>query len=83
MTLFNLEFDKVLTRYYLMMILVLLAFFVGLPYLALTAVPVFISTLLGIKFSSVHQERTPILKNSISEYNADNNEKDLAKSLAY
>ena len=47
---FNLTFDKVLTRYYLMMLFVIVPFLMGIPYLAIFAGLIFISAIMGMRF---------------------------------
>ena len=47
MKLFNLSLGSMILRYYLMMVIVLIAGFTGLWWLAVLAFPVFISTILG------------------------------------
>lgn len=50
MKLFALDFGGMMIRYYVMMGLILGAFFIGLPLLAILAFPVFLSAILGVKF---------------------------------
>lgn len=50
MRFFALSFDKVLIRFFLMMTCVIVGLFVGQPLLALVALPLFLSALLGISF---------------------------------
>jgi hypothetical protein len=47
----SLDFDTVIWRFYLMMAIVIGSFFLGISWLSLLAVPVFFSTLLGMKFT--------------------------------
>jgi len=55
MKFFKLSFDTAILRFYLMMVLTLVPFFLGLPYLAILAVPVFLSIMLGVSFKDTAQ----------------------------
>ncbi len=46
---FELSFSAVLLRFYLMMGIILVSFFIGQPLLAFLAFPVLLSALLGVK----------------------------------
>jgi type IV secretory pathway TrbL component len=48
MKLFELSFDKLLIRFYLIMLIVIVAGFTGLWWLAFLALPVFFSALMGM-----------------------------------
>ena len=48
--LFNISFDKVIYRYYLMMFVVIASFYAGIPLIALLALPIFLSAILGMDF---------------------------------
>ncbi len=50
MRFFALTFDKVLLRFFLMMTCVIVGLFVGQPLLALLALPIFLSAILGVSF---------------------------------
>lgn len=50
MKMFETSFENVIYRFALMMTIVLVAISAGAAYLAILAVPVFLSALLGIKF---------------------------------
>ena len=50
MKLFALDFGGMMIRYYIMMGLIVGAFFIGQPLLAYLAFPVFLSAILGVKF---------------------------------
>lgn len=50
MKFFELEIDKIIIRYYLMMAAVIVPFLIGVPLLAILALPIFLSALMGIKF---------------------------------
>lgn len=45
---FQLSFDKVLIRFYIMMLSVIIPFFIGIPALAFIALPIFLSAILGL-----------------------------------
>ena len=49
MTFFNASFETVLIRYYVMMGIIIAAFFIGLPILAFLAFPVFLAAFMGIQ----------------------------------
>ena len=51
MRLFNISFSTLIIRFYLMMAIVIAAFFLGFPWLAALSLPVFFITLMGLKFS--------------------------------
>lgn len=51
MTLFNISFSTLIIRFYLMMAIVIGAFFLGYPWLAALSLPVFFITMMGLKFS--------------------------------
>jgi len=50
MILFNLSLEKVVWRFYLMMAVVIGSLFIGIPALALLALPIFLSTIMGLSF---------------------------------
>lgn len=50
MRFFALTFDKVLLRFFLMMTCVIVGLFAGQPLLALLALPIFLSAVLGVSF---------------------------------
>jgi len=50
MKLFELSFDKIVIRFYLLMGIVIVAGFAGIWWLAILALPVFFSALMGIQF---------------------------------
>jgi hypothetical protein len=52
MRFYAITFDKVLIRFYLMMGVVLLGMFSGIYAIALLALPLFLSAILGIEFSA-------------------------------
>ena len=57
MKLFEANIETVIIRYYLVIALTLIPFFLGIPIYALLAVPVFLSALLGVSFNySVKRE---------------------------
>lgn len=51
MRLFNVSFSTLIVRFYLMMAIVIAAFFLGYPWLSALSLPVFFITLIGLKFS--------------------------------
>jgi len=57
------SFTTVILRFYLMMAIVLLAFFSGYPAFAVLAVPVFLSGLAGVSFKKEKPAGTATTKN--------------------
>ena len=51
MKLFHLNFASLILRFYLLMAIVIGAYFIGYPILAILSLPVFISAMMGIKFT--------------------------------
>lgn len=49
---FTASFETIVLRFYLLMLVVIAPFFMGVPMLALLAVPLFFITLLGISFKA-------------------------------
>jgi hypothetical protein len=60
MRLFNVNFATLIIRFYLLMAIVIGAFFAGYPWLALLSLPVFFISLMGIKFTMAGS--VPVLK---------------------
>ncbi len=58
---FETTFDNVLYRFSLMMLIVILSFTLSVPFLALLAVPVFLSAILGVKFEK-NLKKTSVAK---------------------
>ncbi|MFT6809369.1 MAG: hypothetical protein ACJA01_002606 [Saprospiraceae bacterium] len=51
MELFNIDFGTFIIRFYIMMAIVVGAFFAGVPLLAFLAFPILLGNMLGIKFN--------------------------------
>jgi hypothetical protein len=51
MKLFSLNFDTLILRFYLLMAIIIGAFFIGQTWLAFLALPVFFSAMTGMKFT--------------------------------
>lgn len=51
MKLFSLSFSTLILRFYLLMAIVIGAFFIGLPILSLLALPLFFISMMGLKFA--------------------------------
>jgi len=49
----NASFSTVILRFYLMMAFVIIPFVLGVPYLAILSLPVFLSALLGLTFDPI------------------------------
>ena len=45
---FNLRIDTLILRFYLLMAIVLISVFAGIPFMAILALPVFLSGMLGV-----------------------------------
>jgi len=52
MKLFSLNFATLILRFYLLMAIVIGAFFIGIPALALLALPVFLISMMGVQFAN-------------------------------
>ena len=61
---FSLPFDKIILRFYLMMAVVVAAFFAGVPWLGLVAVPIFMSILMGIRVTKTTSQKRFTIKSS-------------------
>ncbi len=55
MKLFDTSFHIVLYRYYLQMVVVVVSFLIGLPWLAFLALPIFLSAFMDINFTSPYK----------------------------
>jgi len=51
MKLFSLNFSTLVLRFYLLMAIVIGAFFIGYPILAILALPVFLMSMMAVKFT--------------------------------
>lgn len=63
MKFFEASVETIIIRYYVMMAVVIIPFVIGIPILAVVALPIFLSALMGISFKrtrnkSVSSERT-------------------------
>ena len=47
----SLDLSTLLIRFYLMMLVIIVPFFIGIPWLAFLALPIFFSALMGVKFN--------------------------------
>lgn len=56
---FEASFDTIVWRYYLMMLIVIVPFFLGIPLLSLLALPMFLVSILGISFKKQNEEASP------------------------
>lgn len=54
---FEAKVETIILRYYLLMAVVIIPFFIGLPLLALAALPIFIIAILGISFNSSEERK--------------------------
>jgi hypothetical protein len=73
MRFFALTFDKVLIRFYIMMLLIIGGMFAGQPLVAVLALPLFLSAMLGVSFMPEAKETTVMTMN---------NEKEMTKQAA-
>lgn len=63
MKFFDASFDTVLMRYYLLMVVAVVPFLIGVPYLSFLAFPVFLTAFMGINFKpSINRARSIIFK---------------------
>ena len=53
---FAASFDTVVTRYYLMMAVVIVSFYAGVPALAFLALPIFLLAFMGVSFKAEPKE---------------------------
>ncbi len=60
MKLYQLNLATLVVRLYLLMAIVIVAFFIGMPWLSILALPVFLSAMMGIRFSK--NQRNPVAK---------------------
>ena len=58
MKLFQVDFSTLILRFYLLMAIVIGAFFIGQPWLAALSLPVFFITLMGMKFTFRRSAKT-------------------------
>lgn len=58
MKFFNAKFETVIWRFYLLMIVVILPFFLGIPVLSILALPIFLSALMGVSFRNEKRNTT-------------------------
>jgi hypothetical protein len=68
MKLFSLNFGTLILRFYLLMAIVIGAFFIGIPALALLALPVFFVSMMGVKFASprLNNKKKPSAQGAMS-----------------
>lgn len=59
---FNLTIENAIWRFYLMMAVVIVPFFLGVPIFALLALPIFLSVMLGITFNTKVERRVESFK---------------------
>lgn len=52
MKMYEASFDTIIWRFYLMMAFVIVPFLLGAPMIAILSVPIFLSALMGVSFSS-------------------------------
>lgn len=55
---FNLRLDTLILRFYLMMLVIIIAGFIGIWALSFLALPIFMTCLMGIDFSSGRVKKT-------------------------
>lgn len=58
---FEVSFEHVIIRFYLMMAAVIIPFFIGIPFLAILALPIFISAFMGVSFMGKKSERNLVV----------------------
>ena len=69
MKLFSLNFASLILRFYLLMAIIIGAYFLGYPILAFLALPVFISAMMGIKFTRTKKAATATSKENTKTSN--------------
>ena len=52
MKVFELNIGTMMLRFYLLMAVVIVSFFIGQPWLSILALPIFLSAIMGVRFSS-------------------------------
>lgn len=57
---FEIQIDTLIIRFYLMMAVIIGSFFAGVPYLALLALPIFLSAMMGVKFFPKKKEKKAV-----------------------
>jgi len=62
MKMFDASVESIIWRFYLLMAVVIVPFTIGVPILALLALPVFLSALLGVSFKIKKVARRPKLE---------------------
>ena len=67
MQMFKLSFEAVMIRYYLMMAAVIIAGFVGNWWIALLALPIFLSCLTGLTFGRKSDETTDLRNEPVTK----------------
>jgi len=70
MKLFNLNFASLILRFYLLMAIVIGAFFIGYPILSLLSLPVFFSAMMGIKFTRAKNKVTSAAREKVGSRSA-------------
>jgi len=63
---FEARFDTIVWRYYLMMLIVIVPFVLGMPLLSLFALPMFLIAILGISFKNENRNEETKIKESKS-----------------
>jgi hypothetical protein len=74
MKFYSLRFDYVIWRFYLMMVIVIAPFYAGVPALAILALPLFLSIMVGLSFDSKRPKKTDAIK-STKHFGLDNTKK--------
>ena len=70
MKLFNLNFASLILRFYLLMAIVIGAFFIGYPILSILALPVFFSAMMGMRFTRVKNKVTSPAREKVGSHSA-------------
>ena len=63
---FNLSIDTLIMRFYLLMVVVIVSIFAGVPELSFLAVPIFLSGILGITIEKKNKQKVQIINNDFT-----------------
>lgn len=69
MTLFTANVAIIVERYFLMMAVIFVSFFAGVPILAIISVPIFLAAMMGITFFPKKEEKYQVAKKEVKEIN--------------
>lgn len=70
MKLFHLNVTALILRFYLLMAIVIVAFFIDYPILSILALPVFLTAMMGISFTRAKNKVTSAAREKVSSTDA-------------